>query len=1464
MKNTLNIHVKPLLFCFSLAMSFWLPIVSLAAPATGPVSLAASPLANSTTTQVKPNLMFILDNSGSMSQDYTPDYISDIFSTPATTDKQCRDSGDDDSGTVYSGAANGGTRVLDLCVIGDPPYMSSDMNSQYYNPKIRYKAGVNYDGTTRGDQTNPASVLTDSYNKQNTTQLLTSATSVNLTTSYPDRVWCKINNPTVANLTDLTFCRKNSDYLYPDATFKYGRSSGSPDQQVTASMLSNVIKVSGAPYYYSVVPTEYCTAADLKVCTLTSVPTGTYTFPAKSRWCNSSALTNCQSIKSGAFVWPRYVGASDPGTAAQGSLVVTGANKNVNATVGSIKVNGIEIMGGAGTGCGSAISNSNSSSAATRYAALAIAIAARINSCSSSPEYTAAAVGSTVNIASTALAGTSGNGTIAVTSLSNGATTGSSVDMAGGSGSSSTPPYTFTRTDIISGTFPKDKDRTDCSGAIGPTGCSYTEEITNFGNWYTYYRTRMQSMKSAASLSFKSIDNRYRVGFITIANQSSNYLPINSFDAGASNQKNQWYTKLFGIVPSTSTPLRSALSIVGRIFAGKKPVGSSDPMEYSCQQNFALLTTDGYWNTDVDSDVKNVDSSGSVGNLDAGPLTTNPRPLYEGPTATPNTLADVAKYYYDTDLRTPALGNCSSAGGLDVCENNVFVSGSDNNVQQHMTTFTLGLGVDGTLIYSSDYKNAGSGDYYNLKNGLGSPTVNWPVPVANTETAVDDLWHAAVNGRGTYFSAKNPDDVITGLSDALNSITARLGSSAAAATSTLNPVAGDNFAYVASYTTVNWTGNLEARTINTTTGVVSEAATWCVEDVVAGTCTAPGAVVFDSVAGVYNCVTGNVSVEVPIACKGTMSGNPSAIPPIPPRILPSSDTRKIWTKGPNAASLNNFKLGAGGDLSATDFDSTKLSNLSQWPSLTGPGTGTQKDKAVGSTIVNYLRGQTGYDDRIGNDDGTTNNRLFRFREATMGDAVESQPAYVGKPTFSYTDSGYSAFKATARAGTVYIGANDGMLHAFNAVTGDELWTFVPSMLIPDMYKLADKNYSTNHRYYANGSPTISDVYDGSNWRTILVAGLNGGGRGYYALDITNPAAPILLWEFTPANDPNLGYTFGNPVITKKSDGTWVVLVTSGYNNIPDVKYPLANANNGKGFLYVLDAISGPAVAFGKIGTGFGSVSIPSGLAKIATWADDPEKNNTSTYTYGGDLLGNVWRFDINTGTAFKFAVLKEGVTAQPITTRPELGKVLTSDGVVHRIVFVGTGKYLETLDLTDLQQQTLYAIKDDDATVTFDDPRNGTGANHMVKQTLTSTGGSRIATNNAIDFKTDRGWYVDFAPDGERQNVSSQLVLGTLLVPTTVPSNTVCSPGGRSWLNYFNYKTGGAVDTSNNIVSTIMNSPIVGVNVLYISDSNGKIRPVISTVTAGHPTPDVVPNVPFSSSGAGFQKKRVIWRELIQ
>lgn len=1519
------------------------------------VALATSPLLNATTTTVKPNLLFLMDNSGSMSQEYTPDWLHEYnmrndpweydgeWDSPSSAQKNCRDSADD-------GAINTAITEMDMCVVGDVPFMTSAINSQYYNPEIRYRPGVKADGSSLPSQTDPTTVLLDGYNKHNKNQLGDSGTTINLTTGYPDRVWCTKNNPSAAELTNTAVCRKNSGYLYPDATYKYGRDSNSTTSN------KNVLGVLAAPYYYSVVVSEYCKEAELRNCTTSSVPTGDYTFPAKARYCSDTGLLNCQSTKTSTYVYPRYPGASTTAVAATGYIEVGGTSKNSSIT--SIKVGAVEILG-------ATVSWGNTEN----DAGLAAALANQINLYVSNPEYTASidpGNNKRVLVASTAAAGATANGDVTYTRGSGSVTLAmqSGTDIRGGVTGGNAPAYTFARTDIVSTTtsYPKAVARTDCSG----TTCNYNEEITNFANWYAYYRTRMQSMKSSVSLAFQPIGSNYRVGFINIC--KGDYLPVDSFDnatltggvagvgkfrvgsglpatitavkvngidilglpvtgvsradlatkvaaqintyesspefaaevysvsgsatyikitsteaagtsangtivitgtAGGSvvnnvsggvdplGQKTRWYSKLFDQTASgCGTPLREALATAGRIFAGKElsSAGSIsgatiDPVQYSCQQNFALLTTDGYWNGNGGLDL----DGNAIGNLDGD---STPRPMYEGTTASSNTLADAAKYYYDTDLRASGLSNCTGSLGIDVCENNVFISSTDSNLQQHMTTFSLGLGVDGTLSYVSDYDSATSGDFYNLKNGLGSPTVNWPVPAENTERAVDDLWHAAVNGRGKYFSAKDPAQLATGLSAALAAIGSKVGAASAAATSSLNPVPGNNYAYVASYSTIKWQGNLEARTISTVDGEVSESASWCVENISSSTCSLPSSVVSESAGSstVSYCVTPDSTadtctsgvldgtdckVEIPVSCTGTMQS----------LIGIATDSRTIY-KASSAGALESFTYA---NLDSAYFTGT---GLSQWSVLTE----AQKTAAAGENLVNFLRGQTGYEDRSSN---TAANRLYRFREATLGDALESQPFFMGKPMFSYSDPGYTTFKTAhaSRAGSVYMGANDGMLHAFNSENGVERWAYVPTAVIPNMWRLADKNYPTMHTNFINGSPAVSDICvencscdqacvdaGGADpvWKTVLVGGLNAGGRSYFALDVTDPAAPALMWEISSddAAFANLGYSFAQPIFTKKQDGSWVVLVTSGYNNV--------SPGDGKGYLFVLNAATGGKLA--EISTEVGSATTPSGLGKISAWNDFQGINNTAGYVYGGDLLGNLWRFNINDETAFKFAtLLDDGDNPQPIMTTPTLGKIKG-----QRVIFVGTGKYLEVSDLTDVSAQTIYAIKDADATETLEDARS-----ELIEQVLTRSGTSRTSTSNTVDFVDGRGWYVDLrdstsSPEfvGERVNIDMKLVKGVLIAASIVPSNTVCSPGGYGWLNYFDFQSGAAVE-SDDVVSTLYQSPIVGVSTVFIQ---GVPITIVGTGDGQFKKADVPPG----GDGADFAGRRVMWRELVQ
>ncbi len=397
-----------------------------------------------------------------------------------------------------------------------------------------------------------------------------------------------------------------------------------------------------------------------------------------------------------------------------------------------------------------------------------------------------------------------------------------------------------------------------------------------------------------------------------------------------------------------------------------------------------------------------------------------------GSGGTSNTLADTAMYYYQTDLRDPSLNNCTGAlgSGIDVCANNVPISGTDTNDAQHLTTFTLGLGVRGKMVYSSTYKADTSGDYFSvaapnpptpgyvLADSTTTPPTcswesngsvcNWPIPASNSYTNVDDLWHAAVNGRGTYFSATNPSTLASGIAQTMQEINQVTGAAAAAATSTLNPVQGNNYAYVASYTTVKWIGNLEERTIDTTTGTVSPTAVWCVENIAPPTCVSPNSIVANTSGSstVYYCVapgtaTSSASCTSPFTYDSTTSScrqaiNNTCTGTLPPLVAATSDTRTIYTANGTGTALIPFDS----TFAAANPSLFPVSGLSQYASMTP----TLQANMTPTTLIDYLRGQNGYEEnRTANPSAT--NWVYRYRDAVMGDALESQPTFVAAPTF---------------------------------------------------------------------------------------------------------------------------------------------------------------------------------------------------------------------------------------------------------------------------------------------------------------------------------------------------------------------------------------------------------------------------------------------------------------------------------
>ncbi len=449
-------------------------------------------------------------------------------------------------------------------------------------------------------------------------------------------------------------------------------------------------------------------------------------------------------------------------------------------------------------------------------------------------------------------------------------------------------------------------------------------------------------------------------------------------------------------------------------------------------------------------------------------------------------------------------------------------------------------------------------------------------------------------------------------------------------------------------------------------------------------------------------------------------------------------------------------------------------------------------KSDADAVINYLRG-----------DRTMEGSTYRTRSHLLGDIVSAEPVFVAGAIATYADTGYNAFatSVTARQKTIYQGANDGMLHAFDASTGDEMWAYVPHAVYPRLNALTDPLYS--HQFTVDGTPTVGDVdfnrtaslSGGPNWQTILVGGLAAGGPGFYALKITDPiatsesaAATKVMWEFPNASTPaavknNVGYSFGKPVIAKTVAKGWVVLVTSGYNN---------TAGDGQGHLFVLDASSGGLIADIATTATTATSSDPSGLAQISAWANNAALDATIDFVYGGDLQGNLWRFDLRSSSVTDWNVSRLATfttaagTAQPITSAPELAEV---DG--RRMVYVGTGALIGSSDVGITQGQSVYGVVDDLST----SPLIPAPRTDLLKKTVTvSGGGLRNIDAAKVDYSTYRGWYFDLPGSGERVNASPSAAFGVLVFSTNQPSTTACS--SQSYLYAVDLSTGGQLPSS--------------------------------------------------------------------
>lgn len=943
--------------------------------------------------------------------------------------------------------------------------------------------------------------------------------------------------------------------------------------------------------------------------------------------------------------------------------------------------------------------------------------------------------------------------------------------------------------------FSKAAGRTDCAGAT----CTYNEEIQNFANWYTYYRSRILAARAGVGRAFAMQGNGMRVGFgainkgsTTVDNVSTETV-ITGVRKFENTDRTNFFNNLYGYtMPSAGTPLRAAMDDVGKYFSrtddrgpwGETP-GSTGGTQFSCRQNYHILMTDGYWSSGTSYQAS---TSAARNNNDGtnGPTISTPT-SYTYSAVNPytdsysNTLADVAMYYWKNDLRTDLT-------------NNVPVNSKDPAYWQHMVNFTVGFGVTGT-ISSAAIASAFT----------SSPqTITWPDPDASDPNKVDDLAHAAINSRGGFYSASDPTTFANALADALQDIASRNGAAAAVAVANANLVSGDSASYASGYNSGDWTGELSAYTLDPATGIPSSTASWTAQSQL------------DAIA---------------------------------------ASARKIATYTGTSGTGQGIQFQP-----TTAGTASKLSTAQQ----TLLNTPSQTD---GADVVAWLRG-----------DRSLEGGTYRTRTHVLGDVINSEPVIVREPRANYTDTGYATFKSSyaSRTKVVYQGANDGMMHAFKADNpsgGSELWAYVPNLLMSSLNNLTRKT-GFAHRYYVDGTPTAGDAdfnntvgASGSpDWHTILVGGLGKGGQGYFALDVTDPTAANeaavatkVLWEFpnsatSTTHKNNIGYSFGKPIIVKTAYRGWVVLVTSGYNNGTDT------GGDGQGYLYVLNARTGDVIE--AIATGVGSATDPSGLTYISAYVENSDIDNTVDFVYGGDLKGNVWRFDLTASNSSSWNVKKIATLVdasgnyQPITVTPELAKI-TYGGAFKRLVYVGTGLYLGDSDVPGTvganshatQTQTMYVLVDD----TSSNPTITPLRSNLVQQSVT-TGG--VFTTSQVNYTTQKGWYIDLPTSGERINTDPAIGLTTLVFTTNVPNSNPCTPGGTSYLYAMDYAYEQGRSTPYVTASRTALGDGLGSRPVLVKTTTGQLKALVrksdaSTVTTTIPTP----------SGSATTK-RVSWREL--
>jgi len=473
---------------------------------------------------------------------------------------------------------------------------------------------------------------------------------------------------------------------------------------------------------------------------------------------------------------------------------------------------------------------------------------------------------------------------------------------------------------------------------------------------------------------------------------------------------------------------------------------------------------------------------------------------------------------------------------------------------------------------------------------------------------------------------------------------------------------------------------------------------------------------------------------------------------------------------------------------------------------------SESDDSEVQDIIDFLRG----DDS--NDGGKYRDRKGWF----LGDIIYSAPRVVGPPRSFFFENDYQTFKSNnlSRSTMIYLGANDGMLHAFNFSDGSEAWSFIPEKTRQNLPCLT---LEACHKYYVDLSPTASDVYDPAwksggddwtGWKTVLLGGNRLGGEEYFALDITDPAVSSvsILWDkvlFSGRKSSTIPFVGKVKVLEGESEEVdkWLAVITSGYDE----------SDSRTGMIAAVNFTDGSKERIWKEGrstTTELATQTKSGSNPYYTLtspaAVDSDDDGYLDLIYAGDTEGALWKFYYDyTDTLWKKVKLFD-TGGQPITGRP----TLVFDDQDNLRVFFGTGKYLVGVDKDNSSRNAYYCIvetkfqaanpaNDDNHDHYTNAPAAPLGPSDLADITLLRTEGEFSAYLSGLteaeqqafnDKREGVGWYFDLddpaGKPGERVLEESVVVAGVSFFTSFYPNEDICGYGGDARLYAVDYKTG--------------------------------------------------------------------------